>query len=119
MAGGLCRAGQSKTLAAGILGIHPTSLRRRLKQQHLDNWRSHQAPDSDSIESAVYVTNPGMPAVPVKLFHVEQFAECSTRNCIAISNTSGPRPGVNKSAWAGKILGRAGDGVSALVYFPA
>jgi hypothetical protein len=38
MVGGLRRASdQSQTLAAGILGIHPTSLLRRLKEEHLDN----------------------------------------------------------------------------------
>ena len=30
-------SGQNKTQAAHILGIHPTSLLRRLKKQHLDN----------------------------------------------------------------------------------
>ena len=33
----LTASGQNKTQAAHILGIHPTSLLRRLKKQHLDN----------------------------------------------------------------------------------
>jgi len=33
----LTASGQNKTQAAHILGIHPTSLLRRLKRQHLDN----------------------------------------------------------------------------------
>jgi two-component system response regulator AtoC len=33
----LVASGQNKTQAAHILGIHPTSLLRRLKKQHLDN----------------------------------------------------------------------------------
>jgi two-component system response regulator AtoC len=33
----LTASGQNKTQAARILGIHPTSLLRRLKKQHLDN----------------------------------------------------------------------------------
>jgi DNA-binding PucR family transcriptional regulator len=33
----LTASAQNKTQAARILGIHPTSLLRRLKKQHFDN----------------------------------------------------------------------------------